>query len=78
MPPPVDNTAPQGQPQVMQYDGMGYYNIANDNRLHQHHNDASNDYAAFALDACLDVSAQAQATAPATVCTDFIFPHTCI
>jgi hypothetical protein len=73
MPPPVDNHVVQGQQQDLQYDVMGYYNIANDHPPpHGHRDDAINDYAAFAL----DVPSHAQAAPPAPVCTDLSFPHT--
>ncbi|KAF8487028.1 hypothetical protein DFH94DRAFT_702468 [Russula ochroleuca] len=64
MPPPVDNHVVQGQQQDLQYDVMGYYNIANDHPPpHGHRDDAINDYAAFAL----DVPSHAQAAPPAPI-----------
>ena len=75
MSPPVDNTAPQGQAQDLQYEDMGYYKIANDHPpLHEHHDQPIDNYAPVAL----NVPTQAQAAPPIPVCTDPSFPHTCI
>jgi hypothetical protein len=54
---------------------MGYYDVANDHRpLHEHRNHAINNRAGVAL----DVPAQGEAVPPAPVCTDLVFPDTCI
>ena len=71
MPPSVQNAAAQGQPQHMQCDNMGYYDMSNGfPPLHGHRDHAG---------AALDVPAQAQAAPPADpVCADLTFPHTYI
>jgi hypothetical protein len=70
MPPLIDNTASQGQPQVMQYDDMGCYNIANGHPpVHEYHDQAIDNYAPVAL----NIPVQAQAAPPTPVCTDPLF-----
>ncbi|KAF8477778.1 hypothetical protein DFH94DRAFT_694588 [Russula ochroleuca] len=57
MPPPVDNTAAQGQPQDLRYIDMGHYDMANDHPQHRDH--ATNN-----AEAALDVRAHVQAAPP--------------
>jgi hypothetical protein len=74
MPPPVENTAAQGQPQDLWYPDMGYYNMGNDHPpLHEHRGHAINNYDAGVA---LDIPAQAQAAPLPPVCIDLTFPHT--
>ena len=84
MTPPVENIPAQdqvGQPQHLQFAGMGYYDMANDHLsisdhppLHERRDHASGitNYARVAL----DVPARARAGPPAPVCADFTFSHT--
>ena len=64
----------QGQPQDLQYvDTANYYGVNEDPLLHEHRPHAINNYAGIAP----DFPPQAQAAAPAPVCTDLTFPpHT--
>jgi hypothetical protein len=65
IPPPVENLAPQAQPQDQQHVGMGYYYMGNDFLPPQGHRDhIIGNYAGIAQ----DVSAQAPAAPPAPVC----------
>ena len=68
MPTSVQNTAAQSQPQHLQYNDVGYYDMSNDfPPLRGHRNHAG---------AALDVPAQAQAAPPADpVCADLTFSH---
>ena len=71
MPPPVENTTAQRQPQGLQYVDMGYYHMPNDpTPLHEHRDHGINNYAG------VDVPAQAQVAPPVAVCTYITFPHT--
>jgi hypothetical protein len=73
MPPPIENTAAQGQPHDLRYPDMGYCNMGNDHPLlHEHRGHVINNYAGVAL----DIPAQAQAAPLAPVCTDLTFLHT--
>jgi hypothetical protein len=72
MPPPVENTAAQGQPQGLQYVDMGYYDMPNDPPPLQHRDHGINNYAGVVP----DVPAQTQAAPPVAVCTYITFPHT--
>jgi hypothetical protein len=75
MPPPVEDHAAQGQPQDLWYIDMGYFDMANDHPpLHEHRDQAIDNYAAVAL----DVLAQAQAAPLVPVCSYLIFPQSCI
>jgi hypothetical protein len=70
---PVEDNAAQGQPQDLQYGGMGHRDMANDHPpLHEHQNYAIDNYAGLVL----DVPAQAQAAPLAPVCPGPIIPYT--
>jgi hypothetical protein len=72
--PPV-NIAAQGQPQGLQHvDMANYYGVNVDPPPYEHRAHVINNYARVAL----DFPPQAQAAAPAPVCTDLTFPHTYI
>jgi hypothetical protein len=79
MPPRVENTTAQGQPQGLQYVymPMGYYDMPNDPPpLHEHRDHGINNYAEVALDVPAQAQAGAEAAPPIAVCTYITFPHT--
>lgn len=74
VPPPVENIVAHDHPQDLRLRYIDY-DMANDHPgppLHEHRDQAINNYAGVAL----DVPAQAQAAPPAPVSTDLTFPRT--
>lgn len=74
MPPPIENNAAQGHFQDLRHVDMGHHDMANDHPLHEHRNHAIINHAEVAQ----DIPAQGHAAPLAPVCTNLIFPGTCI
>lgn len=74
MPPPIENNAAQGHFQDLRHVDMGHHDMANDHPLHEHRKHAINNHAEVAQ----DIPAQGHAAPLAPVCTNLIFPGTCI
>ena len=72
IPTTVESIAAPGQPRPLRFADMSYHNMSNDQPpLHEHRDNAINNYAGVAL----NLPAQVQAAPPVPVCADFTFPH---